>query len=78
MGRAKHPKKDVERAVAFAIEHGWSLELRSGRGHAWGLLRCPTGEDYVYVWSTPRVPSNHAKQIQRAVIHCPHQTEPRP
>lgn len=75
MGRSRHPKKEVEGAIAYAIEAGWNLEPRKGRGHAWGLLRCCTGEDYAWVWSTPRDARNHAKQIQRAVIRCPHRPE---
>jgi len=47
------------------------------RGHAWGQILCAyaqRGGCRVSVWSTPRSPENHAKQLRRAVDKCPHQT----
>jgi hypothetical protein len=29
----------------------------------------------ISIWSTPRNPGNHAKQIARAVKRCPHDEE---
>jgi hypothetical protein len=68
----RHPSRDVADAVAFALAKGWTYSPRRKQGHAWATLRCPAGEDTVAVWSSPRNPGNHAKQIRRAVIRCPH------
>ena len=72
MGRSKHPKKEVEEAIAYVVARGWTLEERHGRGHVWGILRCPTGDDFQYVWGSPKNAGNHSKQIQRAFFKCPH------
>lgn len=73
----KHPNKDVRKAVAYALECGWSLE--PVRGHAWGVLYCreKTGEPGFercrrFVWSTPRDPDRHARDIRKAVDACSH------
>lgn len=29
----------------------------------------------IFVWSTPRNPQNHAKQLRREVDRCPHKEE---
>jgi hypothetical protein len=73
VGRPRHPKKEVEEAIRYALdEKAWTLEVRKGKGHAWGVLRCPAGEDKVRVWGTPRSPGDHAKQIRQAALRCPH------
>ena len=71
LASADHPDDDVDRAIQEAREAGWTFERRGGRGHAWGVLRSAGGESSVYVWSTPRNPANHARQIRRAVIRAP-------
>ncbi len=71
MARPVHPKKDVEAALKYAEGRGWSVEMASG--HAWGRLKCPchTREGcQVSVWSTPRNPGNHGKQLRRVVDRC--------
>jgi hypothetical protein len=74
--RPRHPKKEVEDAVAYAEHRGWTwLKVA---GHAWGKLHCRhRGRDgcTIFVWSTPRSPGNHARQIRREVDRCPHWTE---
>ncbi|MBS0266864.1 MAG: hypothetical protein JSS02_33365 [Planctomycetes bacterium] len=73
MSRPRHPKKPVELAVQYAEKFGWTVELSNG--HAWGRLYCPqSGRDgcQISVWSTPRVPENHARQIRGKVDGCPH------
>ena len=75
MARARHPKKDVEAALADAEEAGWTVTPTSS-GHRWGVLRCGEASRLgcqVSVWSTPRNPGNHAKQIRRALDRCPHE-----
>ena len=47
-------------------------------GHAWGVLHCPRrGRDghRKSVWSTPRNPFAHAKDLRRAVNACDHDRE---
>lgn len=74
--RRKHPNKEVEAAVAYAEANGWRVEL--ARGHAWGRLYCPFNDTecrcgefcIIGVWSTPRSPTSHARQIRRVVDGC--------
>ncbi len=76
MGRPKHPNKEVEAALAYAESYGWRVELR--KGHAWGRLYCPYNDErcrcgefcITSVWSTPRNPKAHARQIRRVVDGC--------
>lgn len=76
MAQRPHPKKEIEAAVRYAVSKGWTLV--PGRGHAWGILRCPWNDDdcrcgefcRVSVWSTPRVPENEARKIRRVVDGC--------
>ena len=73
MGRIKHPNKHIERAIKYAESLKWRVELSNG--HAWGHLLCPlrTREGCIVgVWSTPKNPENHARQITREVDMCPH------
>ncbi len=74
MPRRRHPKPPVERALAAAESAGWSVEP-TGAGHRWGVMRCAEASRagcQVSVWSTPRSPDNHAKQLRRALERCPH------
>jgi hypothetical protein len=76
MGRARHPKKEVEEALRYAEASGWRIEV--GGSHAWGRIYCPyndaecrCGEFCITsVWSTPRNPGNHARQLKRVVDNC--------
>lgn len=73
MARPRHPDKHIEDAVSYAESQGW--RYIPSNGHAWGRLLCPyaTREGCQQpVWSTPRVPENHARQIRRNVDQCPH------
>ncbi len=73
MPRPRHPDRDIEAAVAYAEALGWEF-VRAG-SHAWGILRCPRrGRDghRKSVYSTPRNPFAHARQIRRAVEACGH------
>lgn len=40
-------------------------------GHRWGKAECGSG-CVLSIWSTPKNPQNHAKQMIRAVARCPH------
>jgi len=71
-GWSRHPNKEIEEAVAYAEARGWTVKMSNG--HAWGRLFCPlkTREGcLVSVWSTPKHPQDHAKDIVRAVDRCP-------
>lgn len=71
--RPSHPNKEIEAAVAYAEEQGWSWF--KVKGHAWAKLYCEhhdTDGCKVFVWSTPRVPEHHARHIRREVDRCPH------
>jgi len=76
MARKKHPSKEVEKALQYAEHHGWRVEV--GGSHAWGKIFCPRnnpacrcGEFCISsIWSTPRNPGNHARQIRRIVDNC--------
>jgi hypothetical protein len=74
--RPRHPSKEIEAAVAHAEAAGWTWIKATG--HAWGKLRCPfndptcrCGEFCQHsVWSTPRNPEGHARQLRRIVDGC--------
>ena len=75
MPRAVHPNKHIEAALKYAEEQGWEVVKASGSAHAWGRARCPgksRGDCQLSIWSTPRSPENHARQILRRVNACPH------
>lgn len=71
MGLPRHPKKDIEYALEYAEEQGWTVTSVL-RGHRWGVLACPTGERVVPVWSTPKSPTSHAMNLRRRVDRCQH------
>jgi len=73
MSRPRHPNKHIEAEVVYAERKGWRCTM--SKGHVWGKLMCPlqTQEGCrVYVYSTPRNPETHAKQIRRKVDSCGH------
>jgi hypothetical protein len=73
-----HPNKHIREAVQHALAHGWTLRKAGPRAHAWGRLYCPRHDRLGCqhaVYSTPRVPDAHARDIRRAVDSCPHQPE---
>ena len=75
---SSHKDKHIRAAVDYALEHGWRLVLAGPRAHIWGTLYCPhQGRDGCFrrVFSTPRVPENHARWLRSGVDHCPHSTE---
>lgn len=36
--RKKHPNKEIEKALQYAEEHEWRIEV--GGSHAWGKIYC--------------------------------------
>lgn len=78
MARLRHPNKHIDRAIEYAVSLGWTVEKSGAHAHAWGRLFCPhsTREGCIIsVWSTPRVPENHARQIRQRIDGCPHGEE---
>ena len=72
----KHANKHIEDALEYARHHGWTVIKRAGgSAHAWGVMRCQAGCPQVSIFSTPRVPENHARALRRAVDRCPHAQE---
>jgi hypothetical protein len=73
--RHRHPKKDVQRALRFAEDHGWTV-TPTASGHRWGEMVCGhQGRDacQVSIWSTPKNAGNHANRLRQRVRNCPHQ-----
>ncbi len=76
MGRALHPKKEIEQALKYAESQGWRIE--TGGSHAWGKMYCPynaptcrCGEFCIAsIWSTPKSVTAHARSLRRVVDHC--------
>ncbi|MCX7412517.1 MAG: hypothetical protein NTW36_03625 [Planctomycetia bacterium] len=71
--RHLHHNKHIRQALAHAAARGW--RTRPGGGHAFCILLCPeaTREGCLKsVWSTPRNPEAHARDIIRFVDRCPH------
>ena len=74
--RSKHPNKTIEQAIKYAESKGWRYQSSGQSAHAWGRLLCPfeSREGHAMsVWSTPKSPENHARQIRRNVNACEHQ-----
>ncbi len=76
MGEKRHPSKDVHKALSHAEARGWRIE--PAYGHAWARIYCPFNDMscrygkfcVVSVWSTPKSPVDHARQIRRVVDKC--------
>jgi hypothetical protein len=66
----KHPKKEVNEALDYADQQGFEVE-QTPSGHKWGRIRCTCGRMFS-VWSTPRSPFNHGRQIRRWVDQHEH------
>jgi len=68
----KHPNKHIREAIEHAESHGWEVVESGKSAHAFCRLRCLLGhtEHQMSIWSTPRNPENHAKQILRKVNQC--------
>lgn len=76
MAGERHPDKVIQGALAYARRNGWTvIKSTGGSAHAWGVMRCSGDCPQVSIYSTPRVPENHARALRRAVDRCPHQKE---
>lgn len=65
MAREKHPKKEVEAALADLESVGVRVEVKH-HGHVWARVYCPCGasEHMTSVGSTPNVPENEARRLR--------------
>ena len=80
MARKRHPIKEIEDALKKLEELGWSVQPAKGqRSHSWGFVLCPAKlrsacRDAVFcrmsVWSTPRDPRGHARELLRKAQGC--------
>ncbi|MGJ0479092.1 hypothetical protein [Pantoea agglomerans] len=71
----KHPNKHIQAAVDYALKNAWVWVPPGDSAHCFCKLRCGNPADehrdhQMSVWSTPRSPENHAKQVRRKVDHC--------
>jgi hypothetical protein len=60
---SKHPKKEVNEVLDYADMLGHKVE-QTAAGHKWGRITCSLGHR-VSVWSTPRNPGNHARDLRK-------------
>jgi len=75
MSRPRHSNKHIEAAVAYAEACGWRYVEAGGSAHAWGRMLCAFANRdgcTFSVYSTPRVPENHARHIRNKVDACCH------
>lgn len=75
MARPTHPNPAIEAAIQGAEAAGWRYKAAGNSAHAWGRLLCPLEDRsgcQMSIWSTPRDPWAHARQIERRVRNCPH------
>lgn len=83
MANKKHPNKEIQAALDYAVEKGWFIRGAGDHSHSWGKIYCPYNDsecrcgEYCIssIWSTPRNPTNHAKQIRKVVDKCIHLKE---
>ena len=80
MSRKGHPNKEVEAALSALEADGWIVNEAKGRSaHAWGFVFCPANAGdacrsgifcRMSVWSTPRSPRAHARELLRKADGC--------
>jgi hypothetical protein len=79
VARSRHPKKDIEAAIQYAEDHGW--RVLEGGSHVCGFLYCPERTRAgcrLHVFSTPRNPFAHARDLRRGVDACQHEAGDQP
>jgi hypothetical protein len=76
MAISRHSDKEIEAALIYAEQNDWIIKV--GGSHAWCKMYCSANDKecrcgqfcITSIWSTPRNPGNHAKQIRRVVDNC--------
>lgn len=74
--RKRHTSKEIEAVLQQPEGLGWIVG--EGKGHTWGLLRCPANSKecrcgqfcQMSVWSTPKNPERHARKLQQKARAC--------
>lgn len=69
----RHPNKHIQAAIEYAEDRGWTV--RKSRGHAFCIILCGAGVRgacRMSIWSTPRNPEAHARDIINYVDDCEH------
>ena len=61
----KHPEKEINDALDYANQLGFVVE-QTAAGHKWGRIKC-TCRAMFSVWSTPKSPFNHGRQIRNGL-----------
>lgn len=75
MAMSKHPSKEIQKAIDYAVENGWRVIEPGKSSHAFCRLYCPEQSRkgcQLSVWSTQRNEGNHSRQIFRQVDRCTH------
>jgi hypothetical protein len=72
---ASHPNKHIREALKYAKEQGWTVKKAGPRAHAWGITYRSFGhrECWMSIYSAPKNPEGHARDIRRTVDRCPGQ-----
>jgi hypothetical protein len=78
VAQGRHPKKEVEKVLQELEALGWTVVKRDGKGHAWGLLRCPRPTEecrcgqycQMTINSTPQNAANHAAKLRSKALAC--------
>lgn len=71
--RSRHPNKEIEAAIRYVEERGWTCDQATG--HPRGRLSCPLGARggcQYSIWSTTRNASAFAARIRRLVDRREH------
>jgi len=72
MPRPRHANIDIEKAIQLAEKQLWTFKKGGESARSWGSLACSVsdGRCSIAIWSTPKDPSLHAKQITSKVRAC--------
>ena len=69
---ADHPNRHIREALKYVEEQGWTIRKSGPRAHAWGVIFCSFGHRacWMAIYSTPKNPERHARDIRRTVDRC--------
>jgi hypothetical protein len=66
-----HPNKHIREALKYAEERGWRIVKSQGHAHSRIFGGCGHRDCKMSVWSTPKNPERHARDIRDKVDSCP-------
>lgn len=78
MSSKRHPSKEIQAAIDFAVGKGWRIIETGKSSHAYCRLHCMEDSREgckMSVWRTPRNKEAHARQIRKVVEACFHKGE---